>query len=97
MLGNFSCLCCCLLTFFKIIFFSKYSFKITIRVSYCLDLDLYQHYVSPDLGPNCLGRLSGDNKSLLARKELGKQYINIHKDVLKFGILNAHFWLLSKL
>ena len=32
MLGNFSCFCCCLLTFFKIIFF-KTLFRNTIRVS----------------------------------------------------------------
>ena len=28
------------------------------------------HFVGPDLGPNCLQRLSADDKSLLARKEL---------------------------
>ena len=30
-----------------------------------------QRSVSPDLDPNCLRRLSADNKSLLARKEVG--------------------------
>ena len=48
MLGNFSCLACHLLTFFKINF-SKNSFRNTIGVS-------------NDLGPNCLQRLSLDNK-----------------------------------
>ena len=28
-----------------------------------LDPDQARHFVGPDLGPNCLQRLSGDNKS----------------------------------
>ena len=62
-------------------FFSKYtvtktSFSNTIRVlvSNCLDPDQDQHSVGPDLFPNCLQRLSADDKSLLARKELVRQY-----------------------
>ena len=35
----------------------------TIRVSNSLDQDQGQHFVGPDLGPNCLQRLSADNKS----------------------------------
>ena len=36
------------------------------------DSDQDRHSVCPDLGPNCLGRLSGDDnfKSPLVRKEL---------------------------
>ena len=34
----------------------------TIRVSNSLDLDQAQHFVGPDLGPNCLQRLSADDK-----------------------------------
>ena len=64
-LGNSSCLCCCLLTL-KIYFFKK-KFKNTIRVSNSLDLD--PDSVSPDLGPNCLQRLSADDKLPLARRE----------------------------
>ena len=67
--GNCSCLCSHLLTFFKIIF-SKNSFRNTIRMSNGLDPDQDQHSVSSDLDPNCLQRLSADNKSPLARQEL---------------------------
>ena len=35
----------------------------TFRVSNGLDTDQNQIYVSPDLGPNCLQRLSADDKS----------------------------------
>ena len=38
----------------------------TIRVSNSLDPDQAQHFVGPDLGQNCLQRLSGD----IAGKEL---------------------------
>ena len=34
-----------------------------IRVSNSLDPDQAQQYVRPDLGPNCLQRLSTDDKS----------------------------------
>ena len=35
----------------------------TIQVSNSLDPDQVQHFDWPDLGPNCLQRLSADNKS----------------------------------
>ena len=35
----------------------------TIRVSNSLDPDKAQHSVGPDLDPDCLQRLSADNKS----------------------------------
>ena len=38
--------------------FSINSFKNTIKVSNSLDPDQSGHYVGPDLGPNCLQRLS---------------------------------------
>ena len=44
-LGNFSCFCCRLLTFFKIIFFFKKSFRNTVRLSNCLDPDQDRHSV----------------------------------------------------
>ena len=34
-----------------------------VRVSNNLDPDQAQHFVGPDLGPNCLLRLSADNTS----------------------------------
>ena len=48
--------------FFKLTI-SKTSFRNTIRVSNSLDQDQAQCFVGPDLGPNCLQRLSADNKS----------------------------------
>ena len=53
--GLFFMLFCHLLIFSKSTF-SKNSFRNTIRVSNSLDLDQAQHFVKPDLGPNCLQR-----------------------------------------
>ena len=39
-------------------------FFITIRVSNSLNPDQARHFVGPDLDPNCLQRLSADNKSV---------------------------------
>ena len=58
MLGNFSCFCCVSADFFQNLIFKKYSLRNTIRVSNRLDPDQIRHFVSPDLGPNCLLRLS---------------------------------------
>ena len=46
--------------FFKLTF--KTSFRNTMGVSNSLDPDQNQHSVDPDLGPNCLQRLSADDK-----------------------------------
>ena len=54
--------------FFQNKFFSKNSFRDTIRVSNGLDPDQEGHSVGPDLGPNSY-LSADDNKSLLARKE----------------------------
>ena len=35
----------------------------TIQVSNSLDSDQARHFVGPDLGPNCLQRLSADNET----------------------------------
>ena len=35
----------------------------TIRVSNSLDPDRARHFVGPDLGPNCLQKLSADDRS----------------------------------
>ena len=50
--------------------FSKNSFKNTIRVSNGWDSDQDRHFVGPDLGPNYLQRLSANDKSHHAEKEL---------------------------
>ena len=49
--------------FFQNQLFQKRSFMNTIRVSNSLDPDQAQHFVGPDLGPNCLQRLPADDKS----------------------------------
>ena len=46
--------------FFSKSTFSKNSFRNTIRVSKSLDPEA-QHFVGPDLGPNCLQKLSTDD------------------------------------
>ena len=51
---------CCFLTKST---FSKNSFRNTISVSNSLDPDQAQHSVGPDLGPNCLQKLSADDTS----------------------------------
>ena len=66
MLGIFSLFCCRLLTFFKINFFPKRTFKNTIRVSIGLGSGQDRRSVGLDLGPNCLQILSADD----TRKEL---------------------------
>ena len=70
MLCDFECL---LVGFFVVFFvicgfffklsFSKNFIRNTIRVSNSLNPDQAQHFVGPDLGPNCLQRLSADYKS----------------------------------
>ena len=57
--------------FFQNLLFSKNSFRNTISVSNGLDPDQDRHFVSPDLGPNCLQKLSADDKSPLARRVKG--------------------------
>ena len=49
--------------FFSKLTFSKNSFRNTIRVSNSLDPDQDRHSVGPDLGSNCLQRLSADDKT----------------------------------
>ena len=67
MLGKLACFLLSTCTF------SQKSFRNSIRVSNRLDTDQVRHFVWPDLGPNCLQRLSTDDKSLFAGKELTKQ------------------------
>ena len=62
---------CRLLIFFKINFL-KNSFRFTIRVANSLNPDQTRHFFGPDLGPNCLQRLSADDTS---RKELKRESV----------------------
>ena len=68
MLGNFSGFCCHLLTF------SKNSSRNTISVPNGLDTDQDRQNVGPDLGQNCLVRLSADEK-VTASKERVKRVV----------------------
>ena len=57
--------------FFQIsLFFSKNSFRSTIRVSNDYDPDQDRHLVGLDLGPKCEKVISRRQRSWLARKEL---------------------------
>ena len=49
--------------FFSKLTFSKNSFRNTIRVSNSLDPDQALTFAGPDLGSNCLQRLSADDTS----------------------------------
>ena len=44
-----------------VVVFLKASFGNISRVSSCLDPDHARRFVGPDLGPNCLQRLSADD------------------------------------
>ena len=50
-------------SFFQKLAFPKISFRNTIRVSKSLDPDQARCFIGPDLGPNCLQRLSADKTS----------------------------------
>ena len=67
----------------------------TIRVSNSLDPDQARHYVGPDLGPNCLQRLSADT----AGRELNtKQLVDTFwlKPRLKLISFGSNFFHLTK-
>ena len=77
-LGNFSCFLSSD-DFFSKSTLSKNSFRNTIRVSNSLDPDQARHLVGPDLGPNCLQRLSAVDTS--------RQRVSCK--VLQFNILTS--------
>ena len=87
MLGNFSYFIVVRLFFLKLTFLKKKSGNI-ISVSNSFDQDQDRHSVGPDLGPNCLKRLSADTKgSQLARKELNMDVqLSSCTRGLKFGL-----------
>ena len=74
MLGNFSCFYLPSADFFSKLTVSENSFRKTIRVSYSLDPQHYLHSFGPDLGSNCLQRLSADDASM-ERANLGRWYL----------------------
>ena len=56
--------------FFSKSSFSKNSFRNAIRVANSLDPDQARHLVGPDLGPNCLQKLS-------AEEDTSRQRVNM--------------------
>ena len=76
MLGNFLCFCCRLLSIFSKLTFSLNSFKNTIRVSNGLEPDQDGCSVGPDLDPNCLQRLSADNKVATSMEKVKYLLVN---------------------
>ena len=88
--------------FYCAIFYSlNTGFFNTITVSNSLDPDQTRHFVGPDLGPNCLQRLSADNKSRpLAGKEFNtKQLVDTTfwlKPWLKLISFGSNFFYLAK-
>ena len=72
MLGNFSCFCCRLLTFFKINFSKKSSWN-TNSVSNCSEPDQDRHSAGPGLGPKLFAKAISRRQNVpLARKVLPK-------------------------
>ena len=79
--------------FFIKLTFSKKSFRNTFTVSNSLAPDQARRFVRPDLGPNCLQRLSADDKS---RHKRGKRqgpdcihvFMYVNKEEFFWGIKN---------
>ena len=76
--------------------FGCWIFFKTIRMSNSLDPDQARHFVGPDLGPNCLQRLSAD----IAGKQLNtKQLVDTtfwRKHLLKVISFGSNFFYLAK-
>ena len=62
LLSIFLCFFCPLLIFFRINFFEKFFQEYHQSVN-SLDPDQVLHFFRPDLGPNCLQKLSADDTS----------------------------------
>ena len=79
----------CLLTFF-ITKFSKKYFRNTTRVLNKLDPGQAQHYIRPDLGPNCLQRSAASDviRRWQANSYLCKLFQNVKK-IKRFNGLNS--------
>ena len=64
MLSNYACFFVICGYFSEVNFFKTFFQEyLTISVSNSLDPDQARHFVGPDLGPNCLQRLSADDRS----------------------------------
>ena len=91
---------CCFYYYFTLYYIAIFysldaGFFNTIRVSNSLEPDQARHFVWPDLGPNCLQRLSGD----IVGKELNtKQLVDTFwlKPWLKLVSFGSNFFHLAK-
>ena len=72
LLGNFVRFLSCS-DFFPNQLFSKNSFRNAIRVLNILDPDQVQHFIGPDLGPNCLQKVC-KSSYLSSADNLSKQF-----------------------
>ena len=65
----------------------------TIRVSNSLDQDQAQHFVGPDLGPNCLQRLSAyiAGKELNTKQLVDNFWLKPWLELISFGSNFFHF------
>ena len=70
LLGNCACFLSSADFFFQNQLLNKNAFRNIIRVSNSLDPDQARRFVGPDLGPNCLQRLSADDISRLSVKNV---------------------------
>ena len=68
----------------------------TIRVSNRIDPDQARHFVGPDPGPNCLQKLSADNKSHHKWAELNTKQLVDTIFWLKLISFGSNFFHLAK-
>ena len=85
MLGKFLFFCP-LLIFFSKSSFSKNYFESTIRLSNSFDPDQVRHLIGPDLGPNCLQRLSADGTSYPLSTTTNRQRMKVGMVFVKVNI-----------
>ena len=71
MLSNFSSFCCRMLTFFQNQLFQKILSGTLSECETVLDQDQDRQKVGPDLGPNCLQRLSAED----SEERVNKGYV----------------------
>ena len=74
---------------FKSKTFLKKYFRNTITVSNSLDPDQDRRSVGPDLGPNCLQKLSADNTSRQRVKSTNSTVLVVHSHTVMMNVLSV--------
>ena len=96
LLGNFSCLFCCLLIFFKINFFEKFLYE--YHQCQSSDPDQTRHSVRTNLVPNCLQKLSADDTRRQSGKKIHSSYkCDLYYILTLYLMFVAIHWLLPVL